>query len=194
MSKIRLRGYWAYRSEFRASKSYSIIHTDFGIFNFSYADNHNIYEILEIIKNDLKTLERAVYSGSIDISKTASDNSNIELDGSFEHINEYKLNKIVIAEAPKSYMTKEVDQNSKEGFFSGYKQLVARVSNIILEINPKYKYPHMLISTLIEGAHHQRFFAQHLPRLTDEVNGEDAIIEFSKEAAFKAIGAMRPIK
>ena len=106
----------------------------------------------------------------------------IELDGSFEHINEYKLNRIVIAEASKSYMTKEVDQNNKEGFFSGYKQLVGRVSNIILEINPTYKYPHMLISTLIEGAHHQRFFAQHLPRLTDEVNGEDAIIEFSKES------------
>ena len=28
------------------------------------ADNHNIYEILELIKKDLKTLERAVYSGS----------------------------------------------------------------------------------------------------------------------------------
>ena len=118
----------------------------------------------------------------------------IQLDGSFEHINEYKLNRIVIAEASKSYMTKEVDQNNKEGFFSGYKQLVGRVSNIILEINPTYKYPHMLISTLIEGAHHQRFFAQHLPRLTDEVNGEDAIIEFSKEAAFKAIGAITPSK
>ena len=36
-------------------------------FNISYADNHNIYETLEIIKNDLKTLERAVYSGSIEI-------------------------------------------------------------------------------------------------------------------------------
>jgi len=32
--------------------------------NISFADNHNIYETLEIIKNDLKTLERAVYSGS----------------------------------------------------------------------------------------------------------------------------------
>ena len=52
----------------------------------------------------------------------------------------------------------------------------------------------MLISTLIEGAHHQRFFAQHLPRLTDAVNGEDAIIEFSKEVTFKAIGAKWPIK
>ena len=51
----------------------------FGIVNFSYADSHNIYETLEIIKNDLKTLERAVYSGSIDVSQTTSENSNIEL-------------------------------------------------------------------------------------------------------------------
>ena len=29
-----------------------------------FADNHNIYETLELIKKDLKTLERAVYSGS----------------------------------------------------------------------------------------------------------------------------------
>ena len=42
--------------------------------NFSFADNHNIYETLEIIKNDLKTLERAVYSGSIE-AKTSTDNN-----------------------------------------------------------------------------------------------------------------------
>ena len=35
--------------------------------SISFADNHNIYETLEIIKNDLKTLERAVYSGSIEL-------------------------------------------------------------------------------------------------------------------------------
>ena len=48
--------------------------------NFSYADNHNIYETLEIIKNDLKTLERAVYSGSIELqNKTTNDvSSNID--------------------------------------------------------------------------------------------------------------------
>ena len=40
----------------------------------SFSDNHNIYETLEIIKNDLKTLERAVYSGSIEIN--TSDNFN----------------------------------------------------------------------------------------------------------------------
>jgi len=46
----------------------------------SFADNHNIYETLEIIKNDLKTLERAVYSGSIEIEKAGIGNSDIETD------------------------------------------------------------------------------------------------------------------
>ena len=49
--------------------------------NVSNADNHNIYETLEIIKNDLKTLERAVYSGSIEIKKmtTSETSSNIDV-------------------------------------------------------------------------------------------------------------------
>ncbi|MDB0053807.1 tol-pal system protein YbgF [Candidatus Pelagibacter sp.] len=58
----------------------------FGIFNFSHADNHNIYETLENIKDDLKTLERAVYSGSIDINQATSENSNIELDINSEDV------------------------------------------------------------------------------------------------------------
>ena len=32
-----------------------------------FADNHNIYETLEAIQNDIKTLEKAVYSGSIEV-------------------------------------------------------------------------------------------------------------------------------
>ena len=55
--------------------------------NSSFGDNHNIYETLEIIKNDLKTLERAVYSGSIEI-KTSSSNevSSIGLDSNSEDV------------------------------------------------------------------------------------------------------------
>ena len=54
---------------------------NFLFLNVSNADNHNIYETLEIIKKDLKTLERAVYSGSIEINKktTGDKNSNIDL-------------------------------------------------------------------------------------------------------------------
>ena len=36
----------------------------FFIFNFALADNHNLYEVLKLIQKDLKTLEKAVYSGS----------------------------------------------------------------------------------------------------------------------------------
>ena len=41
----------------------------------SFAENHDVFEVLELIQKDLKTLERAVYSGSTNIS---SDNSSSE--------------------------------------------------------------------------------------------------------------------
>ena len=54
--------------------------------NVSFADSHNIYEILEIIKNDLKTLEKAVYSGTIEIQTTTGNNLNTELDSNSEDV------------------------------------------------------------------------------------------------------------
>ena len=55
--------------------------------NNSFGDNHNIYETLEIIKNDLKTLERAVYSGSIEINTSSSNESpSIGLDNNSEDV------------------------------------------------------------------------------------------------------------
>ena len=46
------------------------------IFN-SYADNHNIYEILDQLQKDIKTLEKAVYSGSVELDNKSIDNLNI---------------------------------------------------------------------------------------------------------------------
>lgn len=112
---------------------------------------------------------------------------NVEIDGSFAHINESKLTKIVNYESSKAYLVNDVDEVNKFGVFAEYKQVVERVSQIILEINPNYKYPNMLVSTVIEGAHHERFFADHLPRLTNVIKGEDAISEFYKDLVFKAI-------
>ncbi len=48
----------------------------FSIFN-SFADNHNIYEILDQLQKDIKTLEKAVYSESIELNNKTIDNSNI---------------------------------------------------------------------------------------------------------------------
>ena len=54
--------------------------------NNSFGDNHNIYETLEIIKNDLKTLERAVYSGSIEVNSSSNKGSSIGLDSNSEDV------------------------------------------------------------------------------------------------------------
>ena len=43
--------------------------------NVVFADNHNLNEILELIQKDLKTLEKAVYSGSINIENSSSQKS-----------------------------------------------------------------------------------------------------------------------
>ena len=58
----------------------------FFTFSYSFADNHNIYETLEIIKNDLKTLERAVYSGSIEVKASTNDSSVSNLDQNSEDV------------------------------------------------------------------------------------------------------------
>ena len=42
----------------------------------SFADNHNIYETLEQIQNDIKTLEKAVYSSSINSNDLSANNLN----------------------------------------------------------------------------------------------------------------------
>ena len=50
-----------------------------------YADSHNIYEILDLIKKDLNTLERAVYSNSSN-DDTNKDNNSTELDKNSEEV------------------------------------------------------------------------------------------------------------
>lgn len=111
----------------------------------------------------------------------------IEEDSTFSQVNEVKLNRIVIQESSKVYFSKHVIEDNEVGFFKVYKDLVHRVAEIVLEINPTFKYPHMLVSTVIEGAHHQRYFAENLPRLTDVIEGEDAVTTFFTELAEREI-------
>ena len=56
----------------------------------------------------------------------------VEEDQSFNHINEVILNKIVINEYSKSYLTKEVDDENKDGYFAIYKRLSNRIKKMIL--------------------------------------------------------------
>lgn len=88
-------------------------------------------------------------------------------DFQLDHINIKTLADIVIAESPKAYLNKDVDAANKEGFYKAYKSLVARLSHLVNEINPDFEHPNTLISTIVEGIHHQKYFALHLPSLTN---------------------------
>lgn len=91
-------------------------------------------------------------------------------DGYSSEIQEYdlqKLHRIVISESSKSYLVKEVDEINKELVFNPLKSLCQFIGEIVLEINPKFAYPKSLSSTLMETAHDQQFFSEHLPKLTD---------------------------
>ncbi|MDO6517741.1 TetR/AcrR family transcriptional regulator [Zobellia uliginosa] len=90
-----------------------------------------------------------------------------EIDSNFSHIDEVLLSKIVINEYSKSYLTKEVDADNKEGYFVIYKRLVNRLSTMIAAVDAAYKYPSSLASTVLEGSLHQHFLKDHFASLTD---------------------------
>ena len=102
-------------------------------------------------------------------------------------IDEVLLSKIIITESVKAYHTKKVDDENEKGYFKSYKKVVQRVSDLVLEVNPSYKFPHMLISTVIEGAHQQKYFADHLPTLTDVTKSKDSVSEFYTNMVNKVI-------
>jgi AcrR family transcriptional regulator len=91
---------------------------------------------------------------------------------SIEFVDEDVLHRIVVAESTKAYHTKMVDKENKHGFFLTYKALKQTISNIIKEIDPDFKYPKALASTLLEMANNHIYFALHLPSMT-EIQVED---------------------
>ncbi len=56
------------------------------ICSFSFADNHNIYETLEQIQKDIKTLEKAVYSSSVQLNEVNNNNLSSSSNGNSEDV------------------------------------------------------------------------------------------------------------
>lgn len=101
-------------------------------------------------------------------------------DASTEHINEALLQQIIISDFTKTLLTKEVDEENRNGFFVIYKRVIHRISGIIKEVNSSYPYPDSLASTIVEGALHQHFLKQHLTSITncsDEISPSDFYLD-----------------
>jgi AcrR family transcriptional regulator len=111
-------------------------------------------------------------------------------DESVTHVNEELLHKIVVAESEKVFLTKQVDEENKEGFFSNYKLLCNKIAGIILQLNPEYPYPLILANSIIEITHKQIFFVKHLPAFSElQIKGDNytQLINFLEHFVFTLI-------
>ena len=113
----------------------------------------------------------------------------VENDIRTSHVNKSILHQIIITEGSKAYLTKRVSEDNKDHLFKPYKDLCAVIGNMILECNPRYKYPKSLASTIIEMAHVQNFFMNNLPSLTDFGNNKDEaeIVRFLEGLVFNSL-------
>ena len=107
-----------------------------------------------------------------------------------EYVDRDLLHQIVVNEGVKSYHIHQVDEENKLGYFSPYKELNKKISNIIKAINPDFPYPCTLATNMLEMSSNQLYLAEHLPSLTDVklVDGElDDLEQMLEYFVFKMI-------
>lgn len=111
-----------------------------------------------------------------------------ESSGQFDYNKKY-LNHIVIAESSKVYLVKEISEINRNEVFKPYKDLCSKIAEIITSYAPEYKYPRSLSTTLIETSHHQQYFSEHLPKLTDvsDEGKENYTSRFLEDLLFKVL-------
>ena len=68
-----------------------VLLVNFFPFNLSYGDNHNFYEVIEQLQKDIKTLEKAVYSNSTELTGNINSNSNFSNNSSEDVLTRHLL-------------------------------------------------------------------------------------------------------
>lgn len=104
----------------------------------------------------------------------------VEEDSNFSHINEVLLYRIIVNESSKSFLTKEVDFENKNGYFEIYKRLILRLEEMIIHVQPNYPFALSLASTILEGGLHQHFLNEHFPTITNCNKGISPTVFFNE--------------
>lgn len=112
-------------------------------------------------------------------------------DPNIPHVDEAALQRICVSEFEKTYLTKNVDFDNRDGVFMPYKSLCRKIAAIIKEINSDFTFPHALVSTIMLSITHQLYYAEHLPSLTDIQPDPDKereeLYRFLENLVFKTI-------
>lgn len=98
------------------------------------------------------------------------------------------LERVVIAESAKGFLTKEIEEEYGEGFFTPYRRLCTHLAGVLLAINPTYPYPATLSSTILEGIVHQKFLSRHMPALTEARRRNDTLLRCYMDMIMRTVG------
>jgi AcrR family transcriptional regulator len=107
----------------------------------------------------------------------------IEDDDNTVYINESILNRIIITEFIKTFLTKQINDEIKDGFFIVYNRVINRIIIMLHELVPDYAYAKSFVSDMVEGSLHQHFLSSHLKAITDcneDVSPTDYYIDLTK--------------
>ena len=84
-----------------------------------------------------------------------------------DFIDQGRLHHVVVEHATKIYHTKKVDAHNAEGYYANYKKIVKLLAEQILAVDPTYRYPVALATSIIEQSLNNEYYLEHLPSLTD---------------------------
>ncbi|MEZ4853568.1 TetR/AcrR family transcriptional regulator [Flavobacterium sp.] len=110
----------------------------------------------------------------------------VENDKNTTYIDEAILHRIITAEYTKTFLTKDVDAENKEGYFVVYKRIIVRLIEMIEAVNPNYNYSKSLASSVVEGILHQRYLKEHFTSITN-LTEKDCLFEFYSDLVKKAL-------
>ena len=79
-------------------------------YSVSFADNHNIYEIIDSLQKDIKTLERAVYSGSVELNNENNISSKLNISENSEDVLTRHLLKLSEIESQFQQLTNKFEE------------------------------------------------------------------------------------
>ncbi len=105
---------------------------------------------------------------------------------SHDIINTTKLKRIMVQEKGKSFLTAEVDDENKKGYFKSYKNIILRIAGIITEAQDEYLYPKNLANLIVESSLDQCFLVEHFCSITD-IQKEENIKNFLNQLIRKTL-------
>ncbi len=127
--------------------------------------------MLYLIKSNIKFIHDEKTRLRIAIKTMVSGLLDEDSDSS-HFIDLHKLHHLMVELATNAYHTKKIDEENKVGIYANYRELSHFISELILEVNPGFKYPRSIATTIIEMAINHLYLAEHLPSMTEIVNTE----------------------